>query len=290
MFLDDFKRGNTRKMYGCIIRAFFKSAGVDDEEGYKQKLLSGGNFESDVRNYLAFLGEKAPKTVSLHLTALKGLGQYLKQDTSGFKVLSRRNGGSYPLTVDRAPTKDELRRIHAWLPGDCQALMLVLASSGMRLDEGLSLEWGQFVKGRPAGFIVCRTKSGYPRHVFITAEAEKALTNLSGPSGNDGGPAMEGKVFGIPNRTALYYWHKALKNEGLDQRDPRTRRHVLHIHTLRKFWRTAVGPLMDEDKRKAIMGHRGLDAAYARYTREELAEEYLKAEKALTIGVKEGKK
>ena len=82
-------------------------------------------------------------------------------------------------------------------------------------------------------------------------------------------------MFPISIQTAITMFYSATSKAGLDQKDRRTNRHLIHIHSLRKFFRSNIG--LDVDMVHALMGHSGyLDDAYVRLDSEEVAESYKK--------------
>jgi len=87
----------------------------------------------------------------------------------------------------------------------------------------------------------------------------------------------------------MSYWNAdtiftyALKRAGLYRKDEYGR-DVLHIHCLRKFFFTRMAPILGREVTEALMGHKVyLDAAYRRFTVDELAEHYLRGMDAVTI-------
>jgi len=76
--------------------------------------------------------------------------------------------------------------------------------------------------------------------------------------------------------TARKNFNEAVNRAGLNKRDSRTNRYKLHIHSLRKFFRSRIG--LDPDQTHALLGHIGyLDDAYLRIHKKELAEAYIRA-------------
>ena len=91
----------------------------------------------------------------------------------------------------------------------------------------------------------------------------------------NGGKYDGNLVFPFVHTTALFLWYNALQKAGLDERDPRTGRRLLHIHSLRKFFRSEIG--LDIDLTHALMGHSEyLDDSYVRLNLQEISEAYKK--------------
>jgi len=71
-------------------------------------------------------------------------------------------------------------------------------------------------------------------------------------------------------------WNQACDKAGIGTKDNNTERRIIHIHSLRKFFRSKIG--LDLDVTHALMGHSEyLDEAYLRQEQEKIAEAYLKA-------------
>jgi len=66
---------------------------------------------------------------------------------------------------------------------------------------------------------------------------------------------------------------EALRRAGLDQRDERTKRRLIHVHSTRKFFRSNCG--LPDALVHALMGHTGyLDESYLRANLKRAGEEY----------------
>lgn len=75
-----------------------------------------------------------------------------------------------------------------------------------------------------------------------------------------------------------------LRKTGLDERDMTTNRYVLHLYSLRKFFLSQMKLEVPVVIPEALAGHEeGLDESYRRFTPDEVAEYYRKAEPRLTI-------
>ena len=78
-------------------------------------------------------------------------------------------------------------------------------------------------------------------------------------------------------------WNRASGKACLAARDADTKRRVLHLHSLRKFFRSNIG--LDDKVTNALMGHvEGLDAACLRMDQEgEIAKAYKQAMQNVSI-------
>jgi hypothetical protein len=77
-------------------------------------------------------------------------------------------------------------------------------------------------------------------------------------------------------------WYRALAKSKLDERDPRTNRFKLHIHSLRKFFRSNIG--LDFDKTNCLLGHSEyLDNSYRRISQGVLSKAYLEVMENVSV-------
>ncbi|MCD6264078.1 tyrosine-type recombinase/integrase [Candidatus Bathyarchaeota archaeon] len=136
---------------------------------------------------------------------------------------------------------------------------------------------------------------GKPRIAFISREARDAvrewlrvrrqyLEAAAGKSHRYAKSREDPRVFPFTDANARFMWRNSLKKAGLKEHDERTNRTTLHPHVLRKFFRSRMGAVIPVDVVEALMGHEGyLTEVYRRYSREELAQFYLKGEHTVLI-------
>jgi integrase len=195
-------------------------------------------------------------------------------------------------TQDRIPTREELRAIMEHSDIQTRALIMLLSSSGMRAGEAVQLKWSDLDLDR--GMIRVRaetTKGKVPRITFVSLEAMELLREWRAHQ-----PAyIEGKrdyktesdakgdpdlIFPCTYRNVLKKFRRALIRAGLGERDGSTGRYTIHLHALRKYYRTrlpAGGASVDVVE--LLMGHEGyLNSSYLRLTVEDLERAYRQAE------------
>lgn len=81
-----------------------------------------------------------------------------------------------------------------------------------------------------------------------------------------------------------YMWNQALDKTKLNHQDNATKIHELHIHTLRKFFRTQMALAIPVDIVEALMGHSGyLTDVYQRYSIDQLRDFYKQGEHTVRI-------
>jgi integrase len=206
---------------------------------------------------------------------------------------------------DRAPTKEELKRLlnHASSARD-RAIIYCDTASGLRIGTLLSLKMGdvdfsypdvaRLTVERKRGRKFSTKRSGSQGRLFvswITPEARVALQQYLKEREAQG----EALTPESPLFTDRYYtgkwiscedfervWARLLHRANLAMKSNRW--YVLHVHTLRKFFRSnCVG--VDVSFREKWMGHRGayLDLSYFRAEEQVHLAEYRKTVQGLTI-------
>jgi len=192
-----------------------------------------------------------------------------------------------------------------------KALVLVLASSGMRIGEALNLRWSQVRmpdrskeadREKLTELFVEDSKNQTSRRVWITREAEEALMawKVATPaylkavevkSTNLGVIRRHEQDFVFPyGSTAVYaMWDAACKAAGHYTKDEKTRRNQLNIHRLRGFFKTQTMSVIPAEIAELIMGHSDpYGNAYNGLPDGKLEQEYRKCENALVIATPHG--
>lgn len=282
----EFESVNTQTTYRTGLKHFAKAAGIKSYEQYLMK--SPEEIESDIKKFTAYLGSRSPLTVRAYLQGVRVfLSDHEIVFNNGFwaKLRKRRKKLKRvrPLTRDRAPTRKQLRRILNYVDVKGRALFLFLASSGCRIGETVQLriEDMNLEADPPEVFIRGpTTKNGVgERTVFFSYEARDAIKDWLAikdhvkkrSKGEDfSGPL----VFPFTPLLARHIWKRALKKAGLYKKDKRTDRLILHVHSLRKFFRSKIG--LELDYTHVLMGHlEYLDQSYRRIEKKDLAKAYL---------------
>lgn len=296
-FVGRYESRSTQLSYKSALRKFLQCTDVDSFETY---FNDGRDYEEDIEGFLSMLNGNPPKTIRLYLTAVKSYFKRnkIKLEDDFWEDLNRRVKGSRPRTMDRIPTTEELRQILTHTDAKGKALFLMLASSGMRIGEALSIKLSDINLEEDLTEIKIRgefTKTGDPRTTFISKEANQVLeewlkirkqylVTACGRSRRYEKNPNDDRLFPFDTSTAWRVWSKALRRAGLEKLDASTGRRTLHIHVLRKFFRTRASLTMPKDMVEALIGHsEGLDEFYLRYTKKDLIENYKKAEEELLI-------
>jgi integrase len=206
---------------------------------------------------------------------------------------------------DRAPTKEELRTLLAHCFGSRdKAIIYCSTSCGLRINTLLSLTVGdvdfsypdvaRFTVVRKAGRKFGSKRSGSSGSLFITwitPEAKQALKSYLEERERSGGIiTKDSPLFTDAYNKGTFItidaygrvWTRLLHRSGLAKKS--TNWHELHIHTLRKYFRSnCVG--VDASYREMWMGHKGqyLDISYFRAEEQRHLDEYRKIVQYLTI-------
>jgi integrase len=202
----------------------------------------------------------------------------------------------HAVTADRVPTQEELRSVLTHTDARGKALITMLASSGMRVGEFLTLRVKDIDLSKNPATVRLKaevTKDRQARYCFISDEAVTFVKDFLRERVNN----PDDYIFQTSNRgqehktgnVPMSYWNAdhifslALKNAGLAVKDDHGR-DTIHIHCLRKFFFTQMLQPLGRDIAEALMGHKlFLDSAYRRYTEDQMREFYLKGMAAVTI-------
>jgi integrase len=261
----------------------------------------------DLVRFAASLSTKAPKTASGNLKAAIGWLEY-NEVVMTKKQLSVIKG---KLPKGGAQTREDicdvitLRKILNHADLKTKAMVLCLASSGMRLNEILNLKLSDVQLG-DVGEISCVripgniTKNGNPRTTFFSSECTEILkqwlairedyiksaknkaNGLNGVRSNTTG--TETRLFPMSDNNAIFAWNNCLSKSGMQSKDSVTGWSSRHLHTLRKFFRSQLALKVPTDIVEEILGHSGyLTSEYRHYSEAQLKEEYKRGESVLTI-------
>ena len=282
--------------YVATVMEFTDYMGQPDPESTLDTLradISGA--EETIQGYIRWHREKgnATSTQRLRATQLKRWTRVNGLKVNWDKIIIPR----VRLVVsDRAPTKTELRLLTSYGRSWMLPTTLILASSGMRVGSLIKLRLKHLnLESFPdIGVIEVppeATKGGIGYFTAITPEAREALVKSlerRREKGEELGP--ESSLLKSPNNPGITYvavrhaWVKMLKAAGLTEKSHGT--YVLHVHTLRKFFRSQVEGALTKSIREALMGHltaEYLDRNYLRVPENTLATEYRKTLPSLTI-------
>ena len=224
-----------------------------------------------------------------------------------WKKISRFMPKERKFALDRAPTIDELRLLLENSELRFQAILLTMASSGIRIGAWDFLDWGHIEPIKREKEIVAAKLRVYAGdaeeyYTFITLEAYKKLEQYiqlrvehgekithASPVIRDRWDTTRGgyvgevkkplrlKPSGVKRLFEDTLWKFGLRKE-------KKKRHEFSIHSLRKFFKTRAEQVMKPINVETLMGHStGISDSYYRPTQKDLLEDYLKAAPLLTI-------
>jgi len=279
----------TRQTYAKAEASFARCFNADSPDVLVQR-IKGGKLDaySALDKFVAWLTANgaAPKTVLTYVTAVKGLLRYEEISLDAYKFRAKVElPPKMEISVDRIPTREEMRTIVLNSDRKTRALIALLATSGLRIGEAAALRVGNVdFRACKVTLLGQRTKSRKSRTTFITEETAGFLKEYLGPRINK----REDWLFLDERRfnrkagpDALYMnVYRVLKKLGLKGRlDPDSKRNELHPHSFRKyFFSKMIGAGVDRGVAERLMGHNfGFDNAYLHMDEDRLRKEYLKA-------------
>ena len=303
-FLARYKSKSTQTTYGCLLRRYFSFHNIDPDSYCD----NGRNYQEDVERFFKTM-EKAPaKTFNVTASVIKKFLMRNDVELKGYiwEDLKNLRTGSKPVTIDKAPTNQQLKEI--LLHGDIKtrAIGLMLSSSGMRIGEITKIQLDDIDWDSKPVKINIRanyTKSGNKRYVFISHEAAEALNqwlNVRDKYIKDSwnrrslnktfSKKNDKRVFPISPVLVRFLWNNCLEKAGYDKLDKTTKRHEMHIHVLRKFFLSLMKLEIPEVVAEALAGHDAyLSEAYRRYSEKQMAEYYMKGVNSLLVFERENK-
>jgi integrase len=320
-FISELRTGATKSTYRAGIYAFLdwkygrqraeRKASSEEMQRYEdlaaQYLSEKNNYTEDLRRYATSMQDIPPKTAAIRMTGIK---EYLLFNDIEFsekciRQIKARMPRGGARTIERDLDHEILQTILAHTDVKARALILTLASSGMRIGECLQLRASDInLDTLPAEIVIRQeiTKTRQKRITFLSREAVAALREwlkvrpayLESAQNRNAGFVAQGigsvkskndpRLFPFAGHVAQAMWRTALKNAGLSSVDESTGRQQLHYHQLRKFFRSQMALSCPVDIVEALMGHEGyLTSAYRRYTKEQMAEHYMKSEGMITL-------
>lgn len=322
-FLDLYPKRNSKLVYRAGIHAFLefiygsnrssvkatKKEMVEFEKLAEQYFSEKRDYADDLVRFAASLHTKPPMSAKSYMAGVKEYLGYngVELTQRQLKTIRLKLPKGNARTVEKDMDSTTIRTILQHMDVKGNALVLTVASSGMRIGEALQIELEDvlpYLENNPV-MITIRgeyTKTGEQRFVFISREAKDALIEwlkvreqyLKAAVNKNKGLVNNGiartkmvdddRIFPFTQGTAEQIWNNALTNSGLLSVDKGTNRKQLRIHQLRKFFRSQLALDCPVDIVEALMGHEGyLTEAYRRYTKAQMAEYYLKNERYITI-------
>lgn len=299
-FLDTYSGKRTKDTYRSHLNVYFKFLKTNPEKYF----ITKRNYIEDITKWLDYNQKVAPLTRASRMNCLRLFleDNDIEIPKKKWKQFQRKQKANKPITLDRIPTNQELKRICEHGNVKERAIILICTSSGMRINEILNLEPDDIdFKSNPPKVYVRHTKFEKPRICFISNEAknsllewlkvrEKFLKRALIKCNRENNPIThknpdDKRIFPFTYQTFCNIWHRLLKDVELNDRDKSTGFYRLHIHTLRKYYKTRLlNAGMQEAKIRKLLGQEDpLGNSYDRFTEDDLKNSYKKYVKSLLI-------
>ena len=218
--------------------------------------------------------------------------------------------GQHEKTIeDRPYSREQIKRLLKFSNDRIMAMILLLASSGMRRGalSGLRRKHLKYIEKSGLYQITTYPKAKEKYITFCTPECATAINNYfdyrrrCGEIINDESPVIRDafnrhnldKIRNpqpVSNDGLKFMLEGVVKNSGLERKHEYVngkvsqRTEIMAAHGLRKFFDTNLSRArLQRNKMEALMGHKSLQQLYDKPDDEELLEEYLKAVDLLTI-------
>ncbi|MCK9591940.1 MAG: site-specific integrase [Methanoregula sp.] len=266
------------------------------------------NYSEDMAGFVVSLQSRPPLSARQTFTFAKEFFNHYDKElpAKDLKFIRHKLPKGNARTIEKDMDIDTVRTILQHLDAKGRALILLLASSGMRINEALTVTLDDIdLKAKPACITIRgeTSKNGDNRISFITPEATHAINEwlkvrpeyirtsanrnnglVKSGKGHSKTGEDDGRLFPFSDQTASALWDNALIKAELLTRDKGTNRKQLHYHQLRKFFISQLSLIVSKEIAEMLAGHAGyLTGSYRRYTKKQLIEEYLKGEHLLTI-------
>ncbi len=189
-----------------------------------------------------------------------------------------------------------------------KALVTFLASSGARLNEALGIQTADIkFDGDKVAKVTIRgelTKTGNYRECYCSTEAVRYIKEWMrirpaymksaatkgigqgkhGIKGKRPAADVDHRLFPFSDHTAIFQWNTVAKKAGFDATDRTTGRKTLHLHMLRKLFRSQLALKCPRDYVEQWMGHAGYLPEYRdKHTEKQMRESYEKGSPVLHI-------
>jgi hypothetical protein len=312
LFLEAIKSPVTQQVYQRRLASFLQYVRMDVDSFVGKAKENPHWAEEQVLKYLLREKERAARK-EIEASTVSNVKKPVKlllemNDVSGinWKKISKILPSARRYAIDRAPTVDELRLLLSNSDLRFQAIILTMASSGIRLGAWDYLNWGHVEPMKKEGEVVAgklRVYAGEPEEycAFITPEAYRRLEQYiklrvsHGENVTKDSPLIRNVWYSSKTETNGAENPERLQASGVKRlfedtlwkfgiRKEKKRRHEFSIHSIRKFFKTRAEQIMKPINVETLMGHSvGISDSYYRPTERELLEDYLKAAPLLTV-------
>lgn len=261
------------------------------------------DYSKDLIRFASSMAGRPPKTARQYLSAVKEWLVFHDVEISerDLRKVRQRTPKGGAVTIQRDLEIEGLRSLLAHLDLKMRALVLLLASSGMRIGEALALTLDDVVLEKDAiGSITIRAegaKTRQQRYTFCSPEAANEVLEwmkkrdqyLQAAEGRGAGLGIvkagrDNRLFPFTDNVVYAAWERALRAADLHSRDRKTNRIQINIHLLRAFFTSQLKLAVPGDVVELLAGHRGyLSDAYRRYSRKQVQDLYRKGVPYVTV-------
>jgi integrase len=301
-FLDDIRMASTRTSYVTGICSFihfiYSLPPIKGERRTKEEreicfkkcdeyLKEKRNHGDDLIAFIKSMNQKhcSPQLINVNTTAVKEfmIHHRIKLDEYDLKRVKKVKPPLSAVKRKYDISHEEIRKIltHAHLT--LKSIILMLVSSGARIDEILTLTLKDIELHDNYGIIYIsrqNTKTKKQRYSFISQETVEVLKEYIRKEGKKD----KDRLFDFTYENANYMFNLALKNAGLDGRDENTNTRKISFHIFRAFFLSQLKLVISPEIPEMLAGHEGyLSQNYRNYPQKQALEEYLKAVKMVTI-------
>jgi len=297
-FLELTDKKNTQKSQKTAIQNFFRFVYNVDKANFEelakeyiQKHTQQEIFH-DIVKYAISLQSKNRNTAQTYLNNLQSfLLWYDVEFTEKQKrMIQQKLNHAQDSIEESILTKDMIRSLIEHTDLKTRSLILTLVSSGMRVSEALHLKLSDIELD--TGCICIKkeyTKTNKARYTFMSSEALYTLKewlkeredyiNSTYKRSKTKDTEIE-LIYPFNYVTALRGFISGLERAKLKKQDTKQ----IHIHQLRKYFRSNMALGCSLDIVEALLGHAGyLTHSYRKYSREQLETEYKKNENLVHI-------
>jgi integrase len=301
-FLDDIRTASTRTSYVTGICSFIhfiyslppikgERRTIEEREICFDKcneyLKEKRNHGDDIVAFIKHMNEKnnSPQLINVNTIAVKEfmIHHRIKLDEYDLKRVKKVKPPLSAVKRKYDISHEEIRKILTHSHLTLKSIILLLVSSGARIDEILSLTLKDIEFHDNYGIIYIsrqNTKTKKQRYSFISQEAVEILQEYIRKEGKKDAD----RLFDFTYENANYMFNLALKNAGLDERDENTNTRKISFHIFRAFFLSQMKLVISPEIPEMLAGHEGyLTQNYRNYPKQQALEEYLKAVKMVTF-------
>ncbi len=176
-FIENYASKSTQRVYCSHLTKFFEIL-QKDPDTYFDENKDPKEYEDDVKLVAREISGRPPMSQKGIMSAIN---VFLNENDVELKQkiwrgINRRRNGSHPITIEKIPTTQDLKTILQYGDVKSRALFLLVAVSGMRIDETLKITLDNIdLKSRTITVIYDTAKGGRARTTFFTKEAKEAL-------------------------------------------------------------------------------------------------------------------